>query len=76
MFTPLAATKLKLIFLVALIVSHCAAFAAPDAQRILAASDVIRNPGRPFSVQVTLTEFRRGKQADASTLMTYARAQA
>jgi outer membrane lipoprotein-sorting protein len=53
-----------------------AAIAAPDAQTILAASDAIRNPGKPFSVGVTLTEYEGGKQVDTSTLMTYSRAQA
>lgn len=51
------------------------AWAAPDAQDILRASDAIRNPGRPFSVRVTLTEFEAGKQVDSSTLVTYSRAQ-
>ena len=49
--------------------------AAPDAQRILAATDAIRNPERPFSSTVTLTEFQAGKQVDTSTLVAYARAQ-
>ena len=60
----------------ALFVPHRAAFAQADAQAILAASDAIRNPGRPFSVTVTLTEFQAGKQVDTSTLMTFSRAQA
>lgn len=51
----------------------CSAFASPDAQQILAASDAIRNPGRPFSVAVTLTEFQGGKQVDTNTLMSYSR---
>ncbi|WP_210544165.1 outer membrane lipoprotein-sorting protein [Rhodoferax sp. PAMC 29310] len=48
-------------------------WAAQSADDILAASDAIRNPGRPFSVTVTLTEFQSGKQVDASTLVSYAR---
>ena len=59
-----------------LLVPYRAAFAQADAQAILAASDAIRNPGRPFSVTVTLTEFQAGKQVDTSTLMTFSRAQA
>ncbi len=55
--------------------SAVSAFAAPDAQQILAASDAIRNPGRPFSVMVTLTEFQAGKQVDTSTVVTYSRSQ-
>ncbi|MBL0089967.1 MAG: outer membrane lipoprotein-sorting protein [Ideonella sp.] len=50
------------------------ALAAPDAQELLRATDAIRNPGRPFSVVVALTEFENGKQVDASTLRTYSRA--
>ena len=49
--------------------------AAPSAEDILAASDAIRNPGRSFSVTVTLTDFQNGKQADASTLSSYSRLQ-
>lgn len=49
------------------------AHAAPDAQRILAASDAVRNPGRPFSVTVVLTEFQAGKRVDGSTMVTYSR---
>ena len=51
------------------------AWSAPDAAEILAASDAIRNPGRPFSVTVTLTEFQAGKQVDTSTLASYSRTQ-
>lgn len=48
---------------------------AADAQELLRASDAVRNPGRPFSVKIGLTEFENGKQVDASTLVSYARAQ-
>ena len=65
-----------LLLLSALLAPHRTAFAQADAQAILAASDAIRNPGRPFSVTVTLTEFQAGKQVDTSTLMTFSRAQA
>ena len=51
------------------------AFAAPSADKILAASDAIRNPGQSFSVTVTLTEFQNGKQVDSSTLTSYSRTQ-
>jgi len=51
------------------------ASAAPSADEILVASDAIRNPGRPFSVTVTLTEFQAGKQVDTSTLASYSRTQ-
>jgi outer membrane lipoprotein-sorting protein len=52
-----------------------AVWSAPSADDILAASDAIRNPGRSFSVTVTLTEFQNGKQVDASTLSSYSRLQ-
>lgn len=65
----------KLILWLCLALAQTLATAAPDAQQILAASDAIRNPGRPFSVAITLTEFQAGKQVDTSTLMTYSRAQ-
>lgn len=48
---------------------------APDAQQLLVASDAIRNPGRPFSVAVTMTEFQAGKQVDTSTVVTYSRSE-
>ncbi len=47
--------------------------AAPNAQALLAASDAVRNPGQPFKVTVTLTEFEKGVQVDTSTLVSYAR---
>ena len=46
-----------------------AAYAAPDAQRILAASDAIRNPEKSFGLTATLTEYRSGKQTDTNTLL-------
>jgi hypothetical protein len=48
--------------------------AAEDAQAILAASDAIRNPARPFAVSVALIEYRQGRQTDASTLSVYSKA--
>lgn len=47
--------------------------AAPDPQAILAASDAVRNPGQPFRVIVTLTEFDKGVQVETSTLQSYSR---
>jgi len=67
--------NIRALILLALLAPWLSAFAAPDPQRILAASDAIRNPGQPFSVAVTLTEYQGGKQIDASTLKTYSRAQ-
>ena len=48
--------------------------ASPDAQAILAASDEIRNPSRPFAVTVTLLEYRSAKQSDENTLTVYSKA--
>lgn len=50
-----------------------AAWAAPDAQALLVTSDAIRNPGQPFKVTVTLTEFEKGVQTDSNTLLSYSR---
>jgi hypothetical protein len=49
------------------------AVARPDAQAILAASDVIRNPARAFGLTTTLTEYRHGKQTDLTALAVYSR---
>lgn len=45
-----------------------ASAAPPSAQAILAASDDVRNPSRPFTVNVTLIEFRQGKQTESTAL--------
>lgn len=50
------------------------AFAAPpEAQSLLAASDAIRNPGQPFRVTVTVTEYAGGAQVNAMTLASFSR---
>lgn len=64
---------IRRIFLGACLQVALSASAAADAQQALAASDAIRNPGRPFSVQLTLTEFQNGQQVDASSMVTYSR---
>lgn len=61
------------LFLLSFILGSAFASTALSADEILAASDAIRNPGRPFSVTVTLTEFQGGKQVDTSTLVSYSR---
>ena len=58
-----------------LLLGHSPVWAAQSAEEILTASDAIRNPGKPFSVTVTLTEFQAGKQIDTSTLTSYSRTQ-
>ena len=64
-----------LVFLCSLLLGAGMVSAAPSAEEILAASDAIRNPAKPFSVTVTLTEFQAGKQVDTSTLTSYSRTQ-
>ena len=46
--------------LLAALLLPCLAIAAPDAQELLRTTDAIRNPGKPFSVKLTLTEFENG----------------
>ncbi|TAK67977.1 MAG: outer membrane lipoprotein-sorting protein [Betaproteobacteria bacterium] len=66
----------RLIAATLLIASAGAAGAAPNAQAILAASDAIRNPGKPFALSVTLVEYRNAKQTDSNTLSVYSKADA
>jgi hypothetical protein len=66
-------TMKRWLFALSLLAAHALASAATTAEEILVASDAIRNPGRPFSVTVTLTEFQAGKQVDTSTLVSYSR---
>jgi outer membrane lipoprotein-sorting protein len=61
--------------LVAWLFNAPAAYCAPDAQAILAASDAIRNPAKPFGVVVTLTEYRNRKQTESNTLEVYSKAE-
>jgi hypothetical protein len=42
--------------------------ALPDAQAILAESDAVRNPTKPFAVNVALLEYRNAKQTDGNSL--------
>lgn len=67
--------KSWVLILIACLAGSTSALAAPSAEEILAASDAIRNPSKPFSVMVTLTEFQAGKQVDTSTLTSYSRTQ-
>jgi len=57
-----------------LLVAPSLASAAPEAQAILAASDAIRNPGKPFGLVVNLIEYRNSKQTDQNTLAVYSKA--
>ena len=67
--------KSMVFFLISNIFGAALVSAGPAAEELLAASDAIRNPGRAFSVTVTLTEFQAGKQIDSSTLISYSRTQ-
>lgn len=62
-----------LVGMVAAVTGVVSAFATTDAQALLAASDAIRNPSQPFRATVTLTEFERGVQVNATTLVSQAR---
>ena len=48
---------------------------ALDAQQMLAASDAVRNPSKPFVTTVSLNEYKGGKASDSSTLQAYSRAE-
>ena len=54
--------------------SASCALAAPDAQAVLAASDAVRNPAKPFAVTVALIEYRNSKQTDNNRLTVYSKA--
>jgi hypothetical protein len=58
----------------ALSLSMGSAVAERNVQDILAASDAIRNPDRPFGLTTTVTEYRDGKQIDVSVLAVYSKA--
>jgi len=61
---------------VALLALAGPAHGAPTAQEILAASDAVRNPDKPFSLVSTLVEYRHGKETGNMTLGIYAKAEA
>jgi hypothetical protein len=44
-----------------------------DAQKILAASDAVRNPAKPFGLSIVLVEYRNAKQVDSNTLAIYSK---
>ncbi|MBM3117774.1 outer membrane lipoprotein-sorting protein [Jeongeupia naejangsanensis] len=67
---------MKPLLAVATLVVAALAHAAPDAQALLAASDAVRNPDKPFGLTTTLIEYRNGKQTDTSTLAVYSSADA
>jgi len=66
--------KIRNILAVLLLVATEVAVAAPSAQDILAASDAVRNPNKPFALTVSLVEYRNSKQTDSNTLRVYSKA--
>ncbi|NMM38745.1 MAG: outer membrane lipoprotein-sorting protein [Glaciimonas sp.] len=68
--------RLKLACLSLAVSFSCLAHATPTAQEILAASDAIRNPGKPFGMVNKLIEYRNGKETGDMTLAIYAKAEA
>jgi hypothetical protein len=44
-----------------------------DAQKILAASDAVRNPAKPFGLSIVLVEYRNAKEVDSNTLAIYSK---
>jgi outer membrane lipoprotein-sorting protein len=63
-----------LALIVTLTAAAASALAAPNAQDILAASDAIRNPDKPFSLTTVLVEYRNSKEVDTNTLTVYSKA--
>jgi ribosomal protein L24 len=43
------------------------------AEEIIAASDAVRNPDKPFSLKTTLIEYRSGKESDRMVLIVYSK---
>jgi outer membrane lipoprotein-sorting protein len=64
----------KLVVCVTMITAAGAVAAAPNAQEILAASDAVRNPDKPFGLTTVLVEYRNGKEIDTNTLTVYSKA--
>jgi hypothetical protein len=62
------------IFLLSGLLAAMPVHAADSPQAILAASDAVRNPDKPFAVTVTLIEYRQGRQNDSNTLQVYSKA--
>jgi outer membrane lipoprotein-sorting protein len=75
MFKDRIARGLASALLALLALALASAKAAPDAQTILAASDAVRNPGKPFALTTTLVEYRDGRQTDGNTLRVYSKAE-
>jgi len=47
--------------------------AEPNANEILAASDAVRNPDKPFALSIVLTEYRNARETNSTTLEIYSK---
>jgi len=65
---------LILILIAFLPVASIAGTANKTADEIVAASDAVRNPGKPFSLSVSLLEYREGSLQDKMLLTVYSKA--
>jgi outer membrane lipoprotein-sorting protein len=67
--------KTLLVVLAACVVSSAPLYAEDglDAQKLLAASDAVRNPAKPFGLTVVLTEYRGANAIDSNTLAIYSK---
>lgn len=66
-------SSLRALFITTALSLGLAAQANPNPQTLLVASDAVRNPGQPFTVNVQITEFQAGKKVDGASLVTYSR---
>jgi outer membrane lipoprotein-sorting protein len=71
-------TRVKSCLLGLVLMALCGVAAAatpPSAQEILAASDAVRNPSKPFGLVTKLVEYRNGKETATMSLAIYAKAE-
>ena len=64
----------RFVILLSWLAAAASACAGGDAQSVLAASDEVRNPSKPFAVTVRLLEYRNAKQSDENTLTVLSKA--
>jgi Outer membrane lipoprotein-sorting protein len=64
---------MRYLVLALLVIVNGAAAADPSAQEIVSATDKVRNPGKPFRLTSTLTEYVAGKPRDRVVLVVYAK---
>jgi outer membrane lipoprotein-sorting protein len=66
--------KTRYVLAIILLLAAASVIAAPNAQEILAASDAVRNPDKPFALTTVLVEYRNSKEVDTNTLTVYSKA--